>query len=165
MNMLQNPSRASSVLRDWTQANAGLDDCYLSDARDSVSTVALATRSVFAGRLKELAGRSILIATDHQLAAGLALLELDGLARRIIVCPPDIASAISSRNHGGRRSGCDRFRPRKAGASGGRCDDAYCQSARHAAKRRRPFAALSDRMGVADFWHHRRAKGGCPHAR
>ena len=92
MNMLQNPSRASSVLRDWTQTDAGLDDCYLSDARESVSAVALATRSVFAGRLKELAGRSILIATDHQLAAGLAFLELDGLARRIIVCPPDIAS-------------------------------------------------------------------------
>ncbi len=40
---------------------------------------------------RELAGRSILLATRDQLAAALALIELDGVAQRVIVCPPDIS--------------------------------------------------------------------------
>ena len=39
----------------------------------------------------ELAGRSVLIATDRQLAAAAALMELDGIVRRLILCPPDVA--------------------------------------------------------------------------
>lgn len=39
----------------------------------------------------ELQGRSILLATSDQLAAALALIELDGIASRIIICPPDTA--------------------------------------------------------------------------
>jgi acyl-coenzyme A synthetase/AMP-(fatty) acid ligase len=38
----------------------------------------------------ELQGRSILIKTDDQLTATLALLELDGLARRLVLCPPGL---------------------------------------------------------------------------
>lgn len=38
----------------------------------------------------ELYGRSVLIATRSQLAAALALIELDGVARRIILYPPDM---------------------------------------------------------------------------
>jgi acyl-CoA synthetase (AMP-forming)/AMP-acid ligase II len=44
------------------------------------------------GRVAELAGRSVLIATQDQFAAALALIELDGFARRLIVCPPDLPS-------------------------------------------------------------------------
>jgi acyl-coenzyme A synthetase/AMP-(fatty) acid ligase len=44
------------------------------------------------GRAAELAGRSVLIATRDQLAAALALVELDGIARRLIVCTPDLAA-------------------------------------------------------------------------
>ncbi|HYM05500.1 MAG TPA: AMP-binding protein [Terriglobales bacterium] len=43
------------------------------------------------GRFQELSGRSVLIATRDQLAAALALIELDGVAARLIVCPPDIS--------------------------------------------------------------------------
>jgi acyl-coenzyme A synthetase/AMP-(fatty) acid ligase len=42
--------------------------------------------------LTELAGRSVLIATRNQFAAALALIELDGIARRLIVCTPDLPS-------------------------------------------------------------------------
>jgi acyl-coenzyme A synthetase/AMP-(fatty) acid ligase len=42
------------------------------------------------GRLAELAGRSVLVATRDQFAAALALIELDGIARRLIVCTPDL---------------------------------------------------------------------------
>jgi acyl-coenzyme A synthetase/AMP-(fatty) acid ligase len=43
------------------------------------------------GRLAELAGKSVLLATGSQLTAGLALIELDGVARRITILPPDAA--------------------------------------------------------------------------
>ena len=44
------------------------------------------------GRVAEVAGRSVLIATRDQFAAVLALIELDGIARRLIVCTPDLPS-------------------------------------------------------------------------
>jgi acyl-CoA synthetase (AMP-forming)/AMP-acid ligase II len=44
------------------------------------------------GRLAELAGRSILLATAGQLPTALALIELDGVARRLTVLPPGITA-------------------------------------------------------------------------
>jgi acyl-coenzyme A synthetase/AMP-(fatty) acid ligase len=41
------------------------------------------------GRRAELAGRSVLVATASQLTAALALIELDGIARRLLILPPD----------------------------------------------------------------------------
>ena len=38
-----------------------------------------------------LAGRSVLVATSGQIAAACVLVELDGLARRLVVAPPDLA--------------------------------------------------------------------------
>ncbi len=46
--------------------------------------------STLGGRLERLRGRSILIATHEQLATAIALIELDGLARRIVLCTPDL---------------------------------------------------------------------------
>ena len=46
--------------------------------------------STLGGRLEELRGRSVLIATKEQLSAALALIELDGIARRVVLCPPDL---------------------------------------------------------------------------
>ncbi len=37
-----------------------------------------------------LAGRSVLVAAGTQLSAGVALIELDGLARRLVLAPPDL---------------------------------------------------------------------------
>jgi len=44
------------------------------------------------GRGAEVAGRSVLVATRDQFAAALALIELDGVAGRLIVCTPDLPS-------------------------------------------------------------------------
>jgi acyl-CoA synthetase (AMP-forming)/AMP-acid ligase II len=41
------------------------------------------------GRLADLAGRSVLVATASQLTTALALIELDGSARRLAILPPD----------------------------------------------------------------------------
>ncbi len=45
--------------------------------------------SSLGGRTNALLGRSILLSTQDQLAAALALIELDGLADRIVICPPE----------------------------------------------------------------------------
>jgi acyl-CoA synthetase (AMP-forming)/AMP-acid ligase II len=49
----------------------------------------LARGSALGGRIGELRDRSVLVATKDQLAAAVALLELDGVASRLILCPPD----------------------------------------------------------------------------
>jgi acyl-coenzyme A synthetase/AMP-(fatty) acid ligase len=45
------------------------------------------------GRLCELAGKSVVIATGSQLTTALALIELDGIARRLTILPPDAEPA------------------------------------------------------------------------
>ena len=49
--------------------------------------------SSLGGHLESLRDRTVLIATRDQLTAALALIELDGVARRIVLCPPDLAAA------------------------------------------------------------------------
>ncbi len=58
----------------------------------SVDLAELSRGSLFGGRLAELKGRSVLIATREQLATAVALLELDGIARRVVLCTPDLSS-------------------------------------------------------------------------
>ncbi len=66
---------------------------FFHGAQRSVAFAALAGGTSLGGRLGELAGRSVLLATQDQLAAAVALIELDGVARRIVLCPPDLAAA------------------------------------------------------------------------
>ncbi|WP_428491976.1 ANL family adenylate-forming protein [Rhodopila sp.] len=40
---------------------------------------------------RELRGRRVLIATDRQLPAALAMIQLDGIAARMVLCPPDVS--------------------------------------------------------------------------
>ncbi len=40
--------------------------------------------------IDDLAGASVLITTDDQLTAALAMIELDGIARRMVLCPPGV---------------------------------------------------------------------------
>jgi len=57
-----------------------------------VALAELATGSTLQGKLEALRGRSVLIATREQLATALALVELDGVARRIVLCTPDLSA-------------------------------------------------------------------------
>ncbi len=61
-------------------------------ATASVSLVDLLRGTSLGGRLPDLAGRSVLIATRDQLSAAVALIELDGVAGRLIVGTPDLPS-------------------------------------------------------------------------
>jgi acyl-coenzyme A synthetase/AMP-(fatty) acid ligase len=62
-------------------------------AEGSVCLSELRRASSLEGGPEPLLGRSILIATTDQLSAALALVELDGIARRLILCPPDVPTA------------------------------------------------------------------------
>ena len=62
----------------------------ISDARHSVSLTDIIQHSCLSGRSCELSGRSVLLATSGQLLSALAMIELDGVARRLLLCPPDL---------------------------------------------------------------------------
>ena len=44
------------------------------------------------GQPDALRGKSVLVATASQMATSLSLIELDGVARRLVLCPPDLGS-------------------------------------------------------------------------
>ncbi len=62
----------------------------ISDARHSVSLTDILRHSCLARPARELSGRSVLLALSGQLLSAIAMIELDGLARRILLCPPDL---------------------------------------------------------------------------
>ena len=73
------------------RASGRLKECTLRSANANATLDDLLEGSTLGGRLERLRGRSVLIATKDQFAAALALVELDGIARRLVLCPPDLA--------------------------------------------------------------------------
>ncbi|HTY54784.1 MAG TPA: fatty acid--CoA ligase family protein [Candidatus Binataceae bacterium] len=65
-------------------------DSMLSSRRASMRLGDLADSSSLGGRREELRGRSILMVTMDQLSAAIALIELDGIAQRLVICPPGL---------------------------------------------------------------------------
>jgi non-ribosomal peptide synthetase component F len=63
---------------------------HLFSAEMNLALSELTEGSSLYGHGDELRGRSVLIATTSQLAASLALIELDGVARRVVLYPPDL---------------------------------------------------------------------------
>jgi acyl-coenzyme A synthetase/AMP-(fatty) acid ligase len=62
----------------------------ISDVRHVVSLTEILRHSCLVGRSRDLSGRSVLIATSEQMLSALAMIELDGIARRMLLCPPDL---------------------------------------------------------------------------
>jgi acyl-coenzyme A synthetase/AMP-(fatty) acid ligase len=56
----------------------------------SVALADLARGSILDGRLESLRGRTVVLAMREQLATAVALVELDGVARRLVLCTPDL---------------------------------------------------------------------------
>jgi acyl-coenzyme A synthetase/AMP-(fatty) acid ligase len=75
-------------LRD--HLDPGLTGRTLSDARHVASLTAISDQTCLKGRLAELSGRSVLLAVTSQFLAALVMLEIDGIARRMLLCPPDL---------------------------------------------------------------------------
>jgi len=62
---------------------------FLYDRHARACLCELQAGTVLGGRLAELADKSVLVATASQLTTALALIELDGVARRLTILPPD----------------------------------------------------------------------------
>ena len=67
---------------------------FLADSRRrlAMSDLEVAT-ALPAGAAMALRGRSVLVATASQMATVLSLIALDGVARRLVLCPPDLDPA------------------------------------------------------------------------
>jgi acyl-coenzyme A synthetase/AMP-(fatty) acid ligase len=76
------------ALRD--DLGRGLTGRTMSDARQVVSLTNILEETCLDGRLGDLSGRSVLLAVADQLISGIAMVELDGIARRMLLCPPDL---------------------------------------------------------------------------
>src|SRR5271167_2516854 len=76
------------ALRDYL--DPGLKGRTLSDARHAASLTELSDQTCLNGRLAELSGRSVLLVVSSQFLASLVMLEIDGIARRMLLCPPDL---------------------------------------------------------------------------
>jgi acyl-CoA synthetase (AMP-forming)/AMP-acid ligase II len=86
---MQQPKHRS--LWDLTEA-AGLPPRrFLADAGGRVSLVDLGRGGTLDMPLERFRGQSVLVSSDRQLVFVLALLQLDGIAARIMLCPPDLA--------------------------------------------------------------------------
>src|SRR2546428_4631657 len=88
------PPREGRSLWDAVRAAGALAERALWGAEASVRLGELERGSSLGGRLEELRGRSVLVATGDQLTAALALIELDGVARRLVLCPPDLPRKV-----------------------------------------------------------------------
>src|SRR5271167_2707585 len=56
----------------------------------SIALRDLAAASTLGGKLEALRGRAVMLATRDQLPTAAALVELDGVARRLVLCTPDL---------------------------------------------------------------------------
>jgi acyl-coenzyme A synthetase/AMP-(fatty) acid ligase len=86
---MNKPAMHAKSIRDCLHDGAGR---FLWDAQACVALSDLRLGTGFGGRLPELAGRSVLLTPQDQLAAAVAMIELDGVARRMIICPPDLSA-------------------------------------------------------------------------
>jgi acyl-CoA synthetase (AMP-forming)/AMP-acid ligase II len=85
------PPNMTSILDRLAKSDQG-SGRFLWGAAATVVLNEFSCGSSFGGRLEELCGRSVLVMTRDQFVAALALIELDGVARRLVVCTPDFPS-------------------------------------------------------------------------
>jgi non-ribosomal peptide synthetase component F len=82
------PPHKIFALRDYLGPE--LKGRTISDARRVVSLTTILEETCLVGRFSELAGRSVLLAVADQLISAIAMMEIDGVARRMLLCPPDL---------------------------------------------------------------------------
>ena len=80
--------RETFALRDYLGPE--LKDRAISDARRVVSLTTILEETCLVGRARALSGRSVLLAIGDQLISAIAMTEIDGVARRMLLCPPDL---------------------------------------------------------------------------
>jgi len=79
------------TLRDLTAAASLSPGRFAADADGRFAIAELAAAGTLAAPPDAFRGRTVLISCERQLPAVQALLQLDGVARRILLCPPDLS--------------------------------------------------------------------------
>jgi acyl-CoA synthetase (AMP-forming)/AMP-acid ligase II len=77
-------------LWDFLSASSGASDSYIADRDHRVARRTLLNGSILNRHGRELKGRSVILMTSGPLATGLALMELDGVARRVTICSQEL---------------------------------------------------------------------------
>jgi acyl-coenzyme A synthetase/AMP-(fatty) acid ligase len=80
--------RETATLRDYLGPQ--LKGRTISDGRKTVSLTDILGLTCLGGRASELSGRSVLLAVSDQLISGLAMIEIDGVAQRMLLAPHDL---------------------------------------------------------------------------
>jgi acyl-coenzyme A synthetase/AMP-(fatty) acid ligase len=80
-------------LRGTLRRSRRLASRHIWGAAGRVALADLAAGTALGGALQTLAGSSVLLRVGDPLFAAVALVELDGVARRIVLAPPDLADA------------------------------------------------------------------------
>ena len=85
---MQQDNRRS--LWDLTRAAGADAERFIANTTLHLPLAALAENASGSGIAAELSDQSVLVSSHEQMTAALALLALDGVARRIVLCPPDM---------------------------------------------------------------------------
>jgi acyl-coenzyme A synthetase/AMP-(fatty) acid ligase len=85
------PHRKFPSLWDALDAGRTLRPAYLIGAEQCIAFVRLLQESVIGPGIENLRGRSVLVGSADPFLSALALIELDGHARRLTLYPPDLA--------------------------------------------------------------------------
>ena len=92
MNAPLDGERRSACLASLI-ARSGGEGRWLWDGVREVSLPSAISETRLGGRRDALAGKAVLIRTRDQLSAALLLIELDSVAKRLIIAPPDLDDA------------------------------------------------------------------------
>jgi acyl-coenzyme A synthetase/AMP-(fatty) acid ligase len=87
---MRTPCNNFASLRDAIDVGGTSPACYLIGAEDRTAFGDLIQGSAIVSGVENLCGRSVLIASTDPFLAALALIELDGQARRMTLYPPDL---------------------------------------------------------------------------
>jgi acyl-coenzyme A synthetase/AMP-(fatty) acid ligase len=87
---MQSPDSRS--LWDLTAASGLSPGRFVADSAGCFAVAGFAQAGTLAVPAEALRGATLLISCERQLPAVQALLQLDGIARRILLCPPDLSS-------------------------------------------------------------------------
>jgi len=88
-NSMKMPKNSRASLSTALSAVGDLSARSVYGAEATITWSDLLAGTALEGRGDELRGRSVLIATTSQFTTVAALMELDGFASRIVLCPPD----------------------------------------------------------------------------
>ena len=90
------PRNNPPTLWDLVQKTGLPAEFSLSDSKNAVALSALEGGTSLGVELEQVRGLTVVIYVERQLSAALSAVELDGVARRIVLCTPDLTPELLS---------------------------------------------------------------------